>query len=218
MRLRTNSLAEQRRSLIESLRFKGIASDTVLDAMGRVPRELFVPPKLRHLAYIDRPQPIGHGQTISQPYIVALMTESLDLKGSESVLEIGTGCGYQTAVLGELARSVVTMERFGDLARRAEKRLARLGYRNVTVIEGDGNLGWPELAPYDRVIVTAAAAKLPPALFEQLRDDGLLIIPLGCGDYQVLTMFRKVRGEPIARELCRCAFVPLVQGVVEAEE
>ncbi len=213
MRLRTNSLADQQRTLIESLRFKGIASDAVLDAMSRVPRERFVPPKLRHLAYADRPQPIGHEQTISQPYIVALMTESLELTGSESVLEIGTGSGYQAAVLCELARSVVSLERFGDLARRAEKRLARLGYRNVTVIEGDGNLGWPAQSPYDRVIVTAAAAEYPEALFDELREGGRLIIPLGCGDFQVLTTFRKVRGEPIGRELCRCAFVPLVHGV-----
>ncbi|HUY36088.1 MAG TPA: protein-L-isoaspartate(D-aspartate) O-methyltransferase [Pirellulales bacterium] len=217
MRLPTNSLAERQRRLIESLRYRGITSDAVLHAMGRVPREQFVPSKLRHVAYADRPQPIGHEQTISQPYIVALMTESLELTSNESVLEIGTGSGYQAAVLGELARSVLTIERFGELARRADKRLSQLGYRNVTVIEGDGNLGWPAQAPYDRVIVTAATARCPPELFEQLREDGLLVIPLGCRDSQVLTKIRKVHGEPISGELCRCAFVPLVHGEVDAK-
>jgi protein-L-isoaspartate(D-aspartate) O-methyltransferase len=213
----TNSFAERQLALIESLRRKGITSDAVLDAMGRVPRELFVPPPLRHLAYADRPQPIGCNQTISQPYIVALMTQALELSGTESVLEVGTGSGYQAAILGELAHSVVSIERYGELAARAAKRLAQLGYEYITVIEGDGNLGWPAQAPYDRVIVTAAAVECPSALFEQLGEGGLLVIPLGCCGYQVLTQIRKVNGEPAARVLCECAFVPLVPSVVEAE-
>jgi protein-L-isoaspartate(D-aspartate) O-methyltransferase len=213
----TNNFVEPQQALIESLRRKGITSDAVLDAMGRVPRELFVPRRLRHLAYVDWPQPIGCNQTISQPYIVALMTQALELSGKESVLEVGTGSGYQAAVLGELARSVISIERFEALALQAANRLAELGYRNITVIEGDGNLGWPAQAPYDRVIVTAATVDCPPALFEQLCEDGLLVIPLGCYGYQVLTQIRKIAGEPIIRKLCECAFVPLVHGVVEAE-
>jgi len=216
MRSFTNNSVEPRQALIESLRRKGITSEAVLDAMGRVPRELFVPRQMRHLAYADRAQPIGCNQTISQPYIVALMTQALELCGIESVLEVGTGSGYQAAVLAELARSVISIERFEELAVRAVNRLTRLGYGNITVIEGDGNLGWPAQAPYDRVIVTAAAVECPPALFEQLCEGGLLVIPLGCCGHQVLTQIRKVAGEPVIRKLCECAFVPLVHGVVEA--
>jgi protein-L-isoaspartate(D-aspartate) O-methyltransferase len=210
----TDSFAERQRALIESLRRKGISSQAVLDAMGTVPRERFVPPQLQHLAYADRPQPIGCNQTISQPYIVALMTQALELSGMESVLEVGTGSGYQTAILGKLADSVLSVERFRELATRATKRLADLGYDNVKVVEGDGNLGWPPGAPYDRVIVTAAAVECPPALFEQLRDGGLLVIPLGGSGPQVLMQIRKVKGDPATRVLCECAFVPMVHGVV----
>jgi len=217
MRSFTKSFVEPQQALIESLRHKGITSNAVLDAMRRVPRERFVLPQLRHLAYADRAQPIGCNQTISQPFIVALMTQALELSGTESVLEVGTGSGYQAAVLGELVRSVISIERYEELAVRAANLLAQLGYRNITVIEGDGNLGWPAQAQYDRVIVTAAAAECPPALFEQLCEGGLLVIPLGCCGYQVLTQIRKVEGEPVTRKLCECAFVPLVHGVVEAE-
>jgi protein-L-isoaspartate(D-aspartate) O-methyltransferase len=208
-----SSLVEQQRALVTSLRCKGIASEAVLEAMGRVPRQAFMRPYLRHLAYADRAQPIGFGQTISQPYIVALMSTALCLSGTESVLEIGTGSGYQAAILSVLARSVVSIERFGKLARRARKRLEEMGFDNVTVIEGDGSLGWPARAPYDRVIVTAAAAECPPILFEQLKEGGLLVIPLGTTEGQTLLRIRKTAGQPQIEELCACVFVPLIRGV-----
>ena len=154
--------------------------------------------------------PIDCRQTISQPYIVALMTQSLELSGRETVLEIGTGSGYQAAVLAELAARVVSVERHEQLAAQAARTLASLGYRNVTVVVGDGTLGWPAEAPYDRIIVTAAAASLPDALFAQLREGGILVIPVGHRDSQSLVTVRKIDGQPQRAELSGCRFVPLV--------
>jgi protein-L-isoaspartate(D-aspartate) O-methyltransferase len=153
---------------------------------------------------------IDCGQTISQPYIVALMTEALELSGNERVLEIGTGSGYQTAILAEIARDVVSVERHEQLSRQAGKLLAELGYRNVTLIVADGTQGWPPAAPYDRILVAAAASKVPPALVEQLAENGLLVIPVGDFDGQQLQALRKTPQGAIASDLGLCRFVPLV--------
>ena len=158
---------------------RAVLSERVLAAMNKVPRQRFVPPSEERHAYDNRPLPIGHGQTISQPFIVALMTDLLALRPNDRVLEIGTGCGYQAAVLGELAREVYTIEIIAPLAQQAAARLAALGYRNVTVRSGDGYLGWPEQAPFDAVMVTAGALAVPPALVQQLKPGGKLVIPIG---------------------------------------
>jgi len=200
----------KQRMLRKQLRRRGIHDRQVLAAMAKVPRELFVVEESRADAYADRALPIDCQQTISQPYIVGLMTLALELSGTERVLEIGTGSGYQTAVLAELAREVVSIERHPELARRAAAILGRLEYGNVELIVGDGTLGCPSGAPFDRIIVTAAAADCPPALFDQLVEDGLLVIPLGTRDYQMLQAIRKVDGRPCAVNLSACRFVPLL--------
>jgi len=180
--------------------------------MYSVPREEFVAPSQREQAYGDYPLPIGYGQTISQPYIVARMIELLDLKGDEKVLEIGTGSGYQAAVLAEIAGEVFTVELIPELARDAKQRLAKLGYDNVHVRIGDGNEGWPEHAPYDAVIVAAAARGIPPALVEQLKDGGVLVVPVGPqGGFQVLKRLHKRNGEVTVEDIFPVAFVPLVK-------
>jgi protein-L-isoaspartate(D-aspartate) O-methyltransferase len=189
---------------------RGIGDRRLLAAMRKVPRERFLPAALRNEAYADRALAIGCDQTISQPYIVALMTEALDLTGPERVLEIGTGSGYQAAVLAELAQEVVTIERHEELSRQAGILLADLGYRNVSLVIGDGTLGWPAAAPYDRVLVTAAAATVPPPLFEQLADGGILVLPLGGKDRQLLQAIRKTAGGPVTETLTACRFVPLI--------
>lgn len=198
------------RMVDEQIAARGIHDPRVLAAMRKVPRHLFVPAESRHEAYEDHPIPIGFGQTISQPYIVAFMTESLRLEPGHSVLEIGVGCGYQSAVLGEIAAQVYGVEIVASLASRAADTLASLGYRNVHVRVGDGNEGWAEHAPYDRVLVAASApSAVPPALIEQLRDGGLIVIPIGEW-IQDLHVLRK-RGrdlETIATIGVR--FVPLV--------
>lgn len=171
--------------MVEStIRARNIENSRVLDAMRRVPRHEFVPKHLQHLAYSDQPLPIGHGQTISQPYIVALMTEWAAINPGDRCLEIGTGCGYQTAVLAEMEASIVSVEINPSLASEAESRLRRLGYSAVQVqcYTADGSKGWPEAAPYDAIIVTAAAAALPDKLLSQLADDGRLILPIGPPD------------------------------------
>jgi protein-L-isoaspartate(D-aspartate) O-methyltransferase len=202
---------EARQNMVsEQLARRGIFDPRVLAAMARVPRERFVPPDELADAYADRALTIACGQTISQPYIVALMSQALELKGGESVLEIGTGSGYQTAVLSELARHVVSVERHAELSAHADAVLKSLGYRNYTLAVGDGTLGWPEFAPYDRIICTAAAQRTPPALFEQLREGGILVIPLGPSESQSLVAIRKQGGQPSATELSGCRFVPLV--------
>jgi len=189
---------------------RGIRDNRVLAAMAKVPRERFIGSGLRRDAYADHPLPIDCGQTISQPYIVALMTEAAELAGDERVLEVGTGSGYQTAILAELAKEVTSIERHAALSRGAGAVLADLGYTNTTLVVGDGTLGWPASAPYDRILVTAAAARVPPALFDQLAEGGILVIPTGGLETQWLEAVRKVDGQPQRRGLCGCRFVPLV--------
>ncbi len=189
---------------------RGIVDERVLNAMSRVPRHEFVAEHYRTQAYEDHPLPIGDGQTISQPYIVALMLEALAIKPSDRVLEVGTGSGYATALLAELAANVVSMERHVALADQARGLLIRLGYTNVKIVTGDGSRGYSEFAPYDAILVSAAAPELPPALISQLAQGGRLIIPIGSGDAQQLQLIRMQNGrtEITLRELCR--FVPLV--------
>jgi protein-L-isoaspartate(D-aspartate) O-methyltransferase len=202
--------AAKEQMLRKQLQRRGILDRGVLAAMAKVPRERFLAPESRHEAYADRALAIDCSQTISQPYIVGLMTQALELSGTEKVLEVGTGSGYQTAILAELAREVVTVERHPALSQRAGEVLSELGYGNVTLVTGDGTLGCADRAPFDRIIVTAAAAECPPALFEQLDEGGLLVIPLGGRDYQTLQAIRKVGGRAQAVGLSACRFVPLV--------
>ncbi len=184
-------------------------------ALMAVPRHEFVPAELRDLAYENRPLPIGREQTISQPYIVAIMTDLLRLTPDSSVLEIGTGCGYQAAVLAEVAKRVISLERIGSLADTARARLKRLGYENITVLHADGSKGWPAEAPYDGIIVTAAAKKMPEALLDQLRPGGRLMVPVGRrGWAQSLILFEK-NAEGVVCEGCHLpvAFVPLIENI-----
>jgi protein-L-isoaspartate(D-aspartate) O-methyltransferase len=176
--------------------------------MRRVPRHLFVPPASASQAYDDHPLPIGHGQTISQPYIVGFMTEALSLRGGESVLEVGTGCGYQAAVLAEIAAHVHTIEIVAPLAQEAAERLKRLGYANVSVRAGDGYLGWPEAAPFDAIIVTAAAPRVPEPLRQQLRDGGRMILPLG-EEWQELVLVTRRGAAFDERRVLPVRFVPM---------
>lgn len=189
---------------------RGIRDPRVIEAMKKVPRHLFVPEDIVESAYDDRALPIGHGQTISQPYIVALMTELLELKGDEKILEIGTGSGYQAAVLGELAREVHTIERIEELAEGAREILKNLGYKNIVVHIRDGTEGLPEHAPYDRIIITAATPDIPPPLITQLKDGGIIIAPVGeRWSQHILKAFKK--GETLERHyLIPVAFVPLI--------
>jgi protein-L-isoaspartate(D-aspartate) O-methyltransferase len=170
---------------------RGVRDERTLAALRKVPRHLFVPPALAAEAYADHPLPIGHDQTISQPYIVAFMTEALGLRGGETVLEVGTGSGYQAAVLAEIAARVYTVEIVAPLAEAAGERLKRLGYRNVEVRAGDGYLGWPEKAPFDAIMVTAAAPRVPEPLKQQLKDGGRLVIPVGDEYQELLVVTRK---------------------------
>ena len=194
------------------LRARGISDQRVLDAMARVPRHEFALASTRDQAYEDHPLPIGEGQTISQPYIVALMLQVLTLVPADRVLEVGTGSGYLTALLAELVAQVVSVERHAVLAESARMLLIGMGYSNVKVVVGDGSLGYPEAAPYDAIIVSAAAPEVPGALLAQLREGGRMIIPVGSDDSQQLQLIRMENGEPkvALRELCR--FVPLVSG------
>jgi len=197
--------------MVESqLRARGISDSRVLDAMLRVPRHEFVPEPYRTQAYEDHPLPIGNDQTISQPYIVALMLEYLQLKPNDKILEVGTGSGYVTALLAELAGEVFSIERHPDLAEKAREILTRLSYKNAQVFTGDGTMGLPAYAPFDALLVSAAAAALPQILIAQLSDSGRMIIPVGTGDSQQLQFVRMVDGNPVinSRELVR--FVPLV--------
>ena len=200
----------KRDMLRRQLQRRGITDRRSLVAMERVPRERFVPEALRAQAYADRALAIDCDQTISQPYIVALMTEALCLHGNERVLEIGTGSGYQTAVLAEIAAEVVSIERHERLSQQAGAVLSLLGYRNVTLVVGDGTLGCPARAPFDRIIVTAAAEHCPPALIEQLLEGGILVIPLGGQVVQTLEAIHKQADGLRRRQLSGCRFVPLV--------
>ncbi len=204
---------EQRLKMVEEqIIRRGIKNPLVISAMKEVPRHLFVPKRLIPRAYEDTPLPIGHDQTISQPYIVAYMTEALRLTGGEKVLEIGAGCGYQAAVLGKIAREVYTVERIEDLAKRAKETLDKLGYKNVHVIVGDGTLGLKEFAPYDAIIVTAGGPKVPEALLEDLKVGGTLVMPVGEYRYhQTLVRITKGINNKINREeLIDVLFVPLI--------
>ena len=206
--------AERRRMVQEQLSSPGynITNARVLAALGKVPRHRFVPAELRHQAYADGPLPIGHGQTISQPYIVAFMTGQLDPQPMDRVLEIGTGSGYQAAVLALLVAEVYTIEIVEALAQRAEVDLKRLGYTNIHVRAGDGCQGWPEAAPFDAIIVTCAPEKVPPPLVEQLKDGGRMIIPVGPMGDQELVLLRK-RGEQLEqRAVLSVRFVPMTGG------
>jgi protein-L-isoaspartate(D-aspartate) O-methyltransferase len=196
----------------EQLRQGGINDERVLQAMATVPRHIFVPPSLQSHAYEDGPLPIGEEQTISQPYIVALMSESLQLTGTETVLEVGTGSGYQAAVLSHLAKRVYSIEIIPQLAETARERLQQLGYSNVIVIVGDGNLGWPSARPYDAIMVTAAAPRIPQALVDQLAEGGRMVLPVEVGDEQRLLRLRKVKGAVTQEDLGLVRFVPLVKG------
>lgn len=193
----------------DHLRKRDIYDRRVLEAMLAVPRHYFVPIDHRHLAYVDGPLPIGCGQTISQPYIVALMSQMLMLKGGENVLEVGTGSGYQAAILGYLARQVYTIERHSSLAKQAESIVQKLGYHNVHVMVGDGSQGWAENAPYQAIIVTAAAPKAPQVLLDQLDRDGRMVIPVGGASYQYLQRWQRQGDTFVSEELTPVAFVPL---------
>jgi len=201
----------QRRAMVErQLRPRGVKDERVLAAMGRVPREAFLPPSLAHEAYSDCALPIDCDQTISQPVIVALMTEALHLSGDEHVLEIGTGSGYQTAILAELSDEVFSIERHAELSRQAGERLQKLGYENVRLRVGDGTLGWPEAALFDRVLITAAATEPPPAVWDQLAEGGVLVGPFGSPAEQMLYEMHKIGGKPRSQILTGCRFVPLI--------
>jgi len=194
----------------QQLEPRGISDRRVLEVMSRVPRHLFVPERLRKRAYSDTPLHIGEGQTISQPYMVALMTEMLGLRGSEKVLEVGTGSGYQTAILAELGQFAHTIERVSSLAEQARQRLAGLGYTNVEVHLGDGSLGLEFEAPFDAIIVTAGAPETPAALCSQLAEGGTLIVPVGSQTLQRLQIVKKRRGQLSTKESTGCVFVPLI--------
>lgn len=196
----------------EQLEARGVTDPAVLAAMREVPREEFVPASLRGEAYDDSPLPIGEGQTISQPYMVAYMAEALELSRQDRILEVGTGSGYAAAVLSRIVERVYTVERLPELAYAARERLERLGYGNVQVLEGDGSLGWPEYAPYDAIVVTAGAPGVPKPLAEQLTVGGRLIIPVGYHPYfQVLVRVRRVDVSEYREEsLFEVRFVPLV--------
>jgi protein-L-isoaspartate(D-aspartate) O-methyltransferase len=202
-----------REELVRKLASEQDTSPRVLDAIARVPRHAFVPEASLRRAYADAPAPIGYGQTISQPAVVATMTHALALDGSQRVLEIGTGSGYQAAILSLVASKVYTIEIVPELAERARARLAQLGYGNVSVLAGDGYKGWPEHAPFDRIIVTAAPEEVPRQLFDQLADGGILVAPVGpTGQMQELVRYRKARGGVSVEKLGPVRFVPMVPG------
>jgi protein-L-isoaspartate(D-aspartate) O-methyltransferase len=202
--------AERRDMVARQIRDRGIRSARVLEAMETVPRHLFVPAEFVRGAYADEPLPIGEGQTISQPFMVAAMADALSLEGHERVLEVGCGSGYQAAVLSRLARDVIAVEVQSVLAVSARERLARLGYANVIVEKGDGSAGWPASAPYDAILVTAAAPEVPKPLIDQLAEGGRLVIPVGGSQHQELLRIVKREGRTTERSLYSCRFVPLL--------
>lgn len=202
--------AQLRKQMVrEQLVARHITSPRVLAAMEKVPRHLFVAEDLRYRAYEDGPLPIGKSQTISQPYIVALMVQALELKGDERILEIGTGSGYEAAILAELDIELYSIERLEELALKARAILDRLGYRNISIRVGDGTLGWQEHAPYDAVIISAAAPQIPRPLIEQLKPDGVLVLPMGEEDFQTLVRIRKGKDGISEEYLGDCRFVKL---------
>jgi protein-L-isoaspartate(D-aspartate) O-methyltransferase len=200
-----------RESMVEEqLIPRGINDPKVIEAMRRVPSHLFVPDSSLENAYSDYPLPIEDRQTISQPYMVALMTQSLGLRTGEKVLEIGTGSGYQAAILAELAREVYSIDRYADLAKKAGEILGRLAYTNINIKAGDGTEGWAEYAPYDAIIVTAGTPSIPQPLIDQLAENGKLVVPVGGALSQTLILVKKEGGRMIQEEICGCVFVPLV--------
>ncbi|MBI5286891.1 MAG: protein-L-isoaspartate(D-aspartate) O-methyltransferase [Deltaproteobacteria bacterium] len=204
-------LKARQRMVERDLKGRDIKDPKVLEVMAKVPRHLFVDKPLQNQAYSDYPLPIGEGQTISQPYVVALMTQTLNIKPGEKVLEIGTGSGYQAAVLVELTDNVYTIEIRKGLAEKAERRLKELGYGKIKVRYGDGYFGWEEYAPFDAIIATAAANHIPPPLIKQLKEGGRLIIPLASTTYyQTLTLITKVKGELKVQHITSVSFVPMV--------
>jgi protein-L-isoaspartate(D-aspartate) O-methyltransferase len=203
--------ALERQKMVENqLRARGIRDERLLRAMELVPRHEFVEPHYRDQAYEDHPLPINAGQTVSQPYIVALMLEILHLEPSSKVLEIGTGSGYQTAILAEICAYVYSVERHPQLAYEAQETLSRLGFTSLTLRVGDGSQGLPEYAPFDAIVVSAAAKQIPAPLFEQLREGGRMIIPVGPHEAQELQLVRKREGKPLITLLEGCRFVPLI--------
>ena len=205
------SYAGQRRKMVEEqLVERGVKDLSLLEVMSRVPRHLFAQESLRHRAYGDTPLPIGENQTLSQPYIVGAMTEALDLKGEERVLEIGTGSGYQTAIIAELCRQVFTIERLNNLSRKAQNLLESLNYVNIVFKMFDGTYGWPDQAPFDAILITASAQKIPDSLVKQLGDGGRLIAPIGEADRQKLVLLTKNGDRASYRDLGDCKFVPLI--------
>jgi protein-L-isoaspartate(D-aspartate) O-methyltransferase len=211
MKAKTGFAQAREKMVIQQLRKRAIKDQRVLDAMLEVPRHNFVPSDRQHQAYADAPLPIGHDQTISQPYIVALMTELLTLNGSERVLEVGTGSGYQTAILAKLAREIFSIERVPELAQEARTQLEAIGCGDrVKIIIGDGSQGLPDAAPFDVILVTAAAPGVPEPLKVQLAEGGKLVIPAGNRDGQILEMWQKKRGRLKCRQVAPVAFVPLL--------
>jgi protein-L-isoaspartate(D-aspartate) O-methyltransferase len=208
--LSDSSAADRRRMIETQIRKRGVSSPRVLQAMAAVPRHEFVSSEFRNYAYADKPLPIGEGQSISQPYIVAAMTEALELTGSERVLEIGTGSGYQAAVLSLLVRQVITVESRTPLALAAQERLTNLGYTNVHVHNGDGSAGFLDAAPYDAILVTAGAPEIPRVFASQLREGGRVVIPVGDRDNQELVRAQMENGELKSRVLFPCKFVLLL--------
>jgi len=204
------NLGIQRQQLVESLRNAGVHDEHVLSVIASTPREIFLDEAQSDLAYEDRALPIALGQTISQPLMVATMTQALQLRGQERVLEVGTGSGYQTAILSRLVTQVYSVERYQQLAYQAARRLSQLGVQNVSIYVGDGSLGWPDQAPYDRILVTAAAPEIPMQLLTQLVRWGILVIPVGSQERQELLIVHRAPWGPETRSLGACIFVPLI--------
>jgi protein-L-isoaspartate(D-aspartate) O-methyltransferase len=200
----------QQRQQLVNLLSKEIQDNRVLEAMSRIPRERFIPDRYSDLAYSNEPLPIGYGQTISQPLMIALMTEALKLNGSEKILEIGTGSGYQAAILAELGREVISVERIPELAESARKTLSEIGYNNVRVFEAAPTFGWEAEAPYDRIIVTAGAPEVPQSLLQQLDVNGIMVIPVGSRFSQDLYQIIKQEDRTVTNILGGCRFVPLI--------
>ncbi len=203
-----DKLTQQRAQMVETIRSQGVKNRQVLDAMLKVPRHRFVAPNYQHRAYENRPLPIGHGQTISQPFIVGYMTEAAEIAPGEKVLEIGTGSGYQAAILAELAKQVYTIEIVPELAENSRNLLTELGYQNVEVRAGNGYLGWPEEAPFDAIMVTAAPDKVPQVLVDQLAVNGRMIIPVGTGYQEMMIITRTPKGV-VERKTIPVLFVPM---------
>ena len=204
------AFARARRRLVEELRFQGISDERVLKAIWETPRHEFVLEEYKPYAYENRPLPIEDGQTISQPYIVAYMLEKLELKPADKVLEIGTGSGWQTALLAKLAAEVYTVERSAILLEKAKRRLTAMGYRNVHFKLGNGTLGWPEHAPYHAIIGSGSVPRVPPSLKSQLADGGRLVIPVGERHFQKIVLVRRCGGEYVEQKLVDCSFLPLI--------